>query len=39
MYYDNQKQWRKIMKQGMADVQHEFESGRMAREYYELLYS
>lgn len=39
MYYDNQKEWRKIMKQGMADVQHEFESGRMAREYYELLYS
>lgn len=39
MYYDNQKEWRKIMKQGMVDVQHEFESGRMAREYYELLYN
>jgi starch phosphorylase len=39
MYYDNQKEWRKIVKQGMRDVENEFESGRMAREYYELLYN
>ena len=39
MYYNNQSEWRKIVKQGMLDVEHEFESGRMAREYYELLYN
>jgi glycogen phosphorylase len=37
-YYENPKKWDEILKQGMKDVVEEFESGRMAREYYELLY-
>jgi starch phosphorylase len=37
-YYDRQMEWRKILYQGMKDVAQGFESGRMAREYYELLY-
>jgi glycogen phosphorylase len=38
MYYDNKKQWNKIVKQGMNDVVDGFESGRMAKEYYEVMY-
>lgn len=37
-YYKDQAKWRKIVKQGMKDVQSNFESGRMAREYYEIMY-
>jgi glycogen phosphorylase len=37
-YYDNKAQWQSIVYQGMKDVVEEFESGRMAREYYEKLY-
>jgi starch phosphorylase len=39
MYYNNPIKWRNIIKQGMADVQTTFESGRMAREYYEKMYN
>lgn len=38
MYYEDQQQWRGIVKQGMKDVVANFESGRMAREYYEIMY-
>jgi starch phosphorylase len=38
MYYDDPKQWRKIVHNGMQDVRVEFDSNRMAREYYEILY-
>jgi starch phosphorylase len=38
-YYKDQPKWRKIVKQGMKDVVNNFESGRMAREYYEVMYS
>lgn len=38
-YYDNPEKWFKIMTQGWADVKDEFDANRMAREYYELLYS
>ena len=38
MYYKNPATWRNIVKQGMKDVQANFESGRMAREYYEKMY-
>lgn len=38
MYYDDPKQWRKIVQNGMQDVRVEFDSNRMAREYYEILY-
>ncbi|MGI4870167.1 MAG: alpha-glucan family phosphorylase [Janthinobacterium lividum] len=38
LYYDQPKQFLKIVKAAMKDVEPEFESGRMAREYYENLY-
>jgi starch phosphorylase len=39
MYYDNQDTWKQIIKNGMRDVRFEFESNRMAHQYYELLYN
>jgi len=38
MYYDNHGAWREIIKHGMNDVRFQFDSNRMANEYYELLY-
>lgn len=38
LYYDNYNTWRQIMKNGMQDVRFQFDSNRMADEYYELLY-
>ncbi|WP_046243930.1 alpha-glucan family phosphorylase [Hymenobacter terrenus] len=38
LYYDQPKQFLKIVKTAMKDVEPEFESGRMAKEYYEQLY-
>lgn len=38
MYYERPKEWLKIMKRGMSDVVPQFDSKRMAREYYEKLY-
>ncbi|HTF27905.1 MAG TPA: hypothetical protein VK625_03625, partial [Flavitalea sp.] len=38
LYYDNYETWRQIAKNGMRDVRLQFESGRMAAEYYDLLY-
>jgi len=38
MYYDQPKQFLKVVKAAMKDVEPEFESTRMAREYYEQLY-
>jgi glycogen phosphorylase len=38
LYYDNYDTWRQISKNGMRDVRFQFESNRMAHEYYELLY-
>jgi starch phosphorylase len=38
MYYERYDTWRQIAKNGMRDVRFQFDSGRMAREYYELLY-
>lgn len=38
MYYDQPKNFLKVVKAGMKDVEPEFESGRMAKEYYEQLY-
>lgn len=39
LYYDDYDTWRQIAKNGMRDVRFEFESARMATEYYELLYN
>ena len=38
MYYDNPAKWREIVQNGMKDVHVQFDSNRMAREYYEILY-
>jgi glycogen phosphorylase len=38
LYYDNYSTWRQVMKNSMADVRFQFESNRMAHEYYSLLY-
>lgn len=38
LYYDQYDTWRQVMKNGMRDVRFQFESNRMAHEYYELLY-
>ncbi|OQP63279.1 alpha-glucan family phosphorylase [Niastella vici] len=38
MYYERYDTWRQIAKNGMRDVRFQFDSGRMANEYYELLY-
>ena len=38
LYYDNHETWRQVMKNGMRDVRFQFDSNRMAHEYYELLY-
>ncbi len=38
LYYDNFDVWRQIIKNGMRDVRWQFDSNRMAKEYYEILY-
>lgn len=38
LYYDNYDTWRQIAKNGMRDVRIQFDSGRMAAEYYDKLY-
>ncbi len=39
MYYKQPETWRKIARSGMKDVKTTFNSDRMAREYYQLLYN
>lgn len=39
LYYQNRDTWRQVVKNGMRDVRYQFESNRMAHEYYELLYN
>ncbi|HEV7780512.1 MAG TPA: alpha-glucan family phosphorylase [Chitinophagaceae bacterium] len=39
LYYTNYSTWRQVMKNGMRDVRFQFDSNRMAHEYYELMYS
>ncbi len=38
LYYDNYDTWRHVAKNGMRDVRYQFDSGRMAHEYYDKLY-
>lgn len=38
-YYDNPKEWVSIVKNAMTDVEIEFDSGRMATEYYERMFN
>ena len=39
MYYDYPNRWLEIVKNGMKDVIPQFDSNRMAKEYYEKLYT
>ncbi|MCA0396013.1 MAG: alpha-glucan family phosphorylase [Bacteroidetes bacterium] len=39
LYYDDRATWRQIVKNGMRDVRYQFESNRMAHEYYALMYN
>lgn len=38
LYYEKPSEWRKIIMNGMKDVRWTFDSNRMAKEYYEILY-
>jgi starch phosphorylase len=38
LYYDNNYTWQQVAKNGMRDVRMQFDSNRMAHEYYEMLY-
>jgi len=38
MYYENKEVWRQIIKNSMRDVRWQFDSNRMAKQYYEVLY-
>ncbi|MBE7173771.1 MAG: alpha-glucan family phosphorylase [Williamsia sp.] len=38
LYYDNHETWRQVAKNGMRDVRFQFDSNRMADEYYKLMY-
>ena len=38
LYYNSYDTWRQIMKNGMRDVRFQFDSNRMADEYYEIMY-
>jgi starch phosphorylase len=38
MYYDQKDTWRQITQNGMKDVRFQFDSNRMADEYYEKMY-
>ena len=39
MYYENKDAWRTIVKNGMTDVRVQFDSNRMADEYYNIMYN
>jgi glycogen phosphorylase len=39
LYYGNFDTWRQITKNGMRDVRFQFDSNRMAAEYYDLIYN
>ena len=39
MYYDRPDDWMKMMKRSMKDVVPQFDSNRMAREYYEKMFN
>lgn len=38
LYYEQHDTWRQIAKNGMRDVRYQFDSGRMADEYYMKMY-
>ncbi len=38
-YYNNKKEWVNIMKTAMSDIEIDFDSGRMAAEYYDRMFT
>ena len=38
LYYNEKDTWRQVIKNGMRDVRVQFDSNRMAHEYYEVMY-
>jgi glycogen phosphorylase len=38
LYYNKPDEWLRVMKNAMTEIEIEFDSGRMAKEYYELMY-
>ena len=38
-YYDKPKKWIKIMKNAMNEIEYDFDSARMAEEYYKLMFN
>jgi glycogen phosphorylase len=38
MYYDYPNRWLEIVKKSMKDIIPQFDSNRMAKEYYDKLY-
>ena len=39
LYYDETEEWVEIMKNAMSEIEADFDSGRMAREYYERMFT
>jgi starch phosphorylase len=39
LYYDQPEEWVKVMKNAMSEIEAEFDSGRMAKEYYERMFT
>ncbi|MBL0721889.1 MAG: alpha-glucan family phosphorylase [Sulfurovum sp.] len=39
LYYDNPKEWVEIMKSAMSEIEDDFNSGRMAKEYYRKMFN
>jgi len=39
LYYDEPEEWVKVMKNAMSEIEAEFDSGRMAKEYYERMFT
>ena len=39
MYYERPDEWRQVVKNAMDDVKEQFNSDRMADEYYKIMYN
>ena len=39
LYYDNMREWVEVMKNAMSEIEDDFDSGRMVREYYERMFT
>jgi starch phosphorylase len=39
LYYDNMREWVEVMKNAMSEIEADFDSGRMVKEYYERMFT